>query len=102
MKSLFFLRDDVIFLNHGSFGACPVPVMKEYQKHQHELEMQPVEFIGRRSGELLSAARGHLAKYLGCFRDDLVFIPNTTTGVNAIARSIRLKQGDQVVISDQE
>ncbi|MBK7866163.1 MAG: aminotransferase class V-fold PLP-dependent enzyme [Ignavibacteriales bacterium] len=76
--------------------------MKEYQKHQHELEMQPVEFIGRRSGELLSSARAQLASYLGCLRDDLVFIPNTTTGVNAIARSIRLKHGDQVLISDQE
>lgn len=102
MKSLFFLRDDVIFLNHGSFGASPLPVMREYQRLQIELEKQPVEFMDRRHDGMLLEARGCLAKYLGCGSEDIVYVPNTTTGVNAVARSLPLSPGDEVLISDQE
>ncbi|KAA0250947.1 MAG: aminotransferase class V-fold PLP-dependent enzyme, partial [Chlorobiota bacterium] len=102
MKSLFFLRDDVTFLNHGSFGASPLPVMREYQRIQIELEKQPVEFMDRRHDGMLSDARNCLAGYLGCGSEDIVYVPNTTTGVNAVARSLPLKPGDEVLISDQE
>lgn len=102
MKSIFFLRENVIFLNHGSFGACPMPVMKEYQTRQIELEQQPVEFMDRRHDELLSSARSCLAGYLGCEKDDIVYVSNATTGVNSVARSLPLKPGDEVLISDQE
>ncbi len=102
MKSLFFLRDDVIFLNHGSFGASPLPVMREYQRFQIELEKQPVEFMDRRHDGMLAEARACLSNYLGCQSEDIVYVPNTTTGVNAVARSLPLKPGDEVLISDQE
>ena len=49
----FLLRDDVVFLNHGSFGACPRPVFEAYQRWQLELEREPVEFLGRRLTELM-------------------------------------------------
>ena len=41
LKSLFLLRPDMTFLNHGSFGACPRPVFETYQAWQRELELQP-------------------------------------------------------------
>jgi len=47
LKQEFLLDPDVIFLNHGSFGACPRPVFETYQRWQAELERQPVEFLGR-------------------------------------------------------
>jgi isopenicillin-N epimerase len=28
VRELFFLDPDVIYLNHGSFGACPRPVFE--------------------------------------------------------------------------
>ncbi len=52
MRDLFLLDPAVIFLNHGSFGACPRPVFDEYQRWQRELERQPVEFLGRRFNDL--------------------------------------------------
>jgi hypothetical protein len=48
LKQEFLLDPDVIFLNHGSFGACPRPVSETYQRWQAKLERQPVEFLGRR------------------------------------------------------
>jgi isopenicillin-N epimerase len=101
LRSEFLLRPEVVFLNHGSFGACPRPVFEDYQRWQRELEAQPVEFLGSRT-QLLPQARAALATYVGCGRDDLVFIPNATTGVSAVARSLPLKEGDEVLSTDHE
>ena len=67
---LFLLDPDVVFLNHGSFGACPRPVFEEYQRLQLELEREPVEFLSlkRRFPELIGDARERLAAYVGASR----------------------------------
>lgn len=102
MKDLFLLQPDMVFLNHGSFGACPAPVFAVYQEWQRALEAQPVEFLGRRAPALLAEARAALAGYLGAEADDLVFVSNATTGVNIVARSLRLAPGDEVLATDLE
>jgi isopenicillin-N epimerase len=102
LRRLFLLTPDVVFLNHGSFGACPRAVFDAYQGWQLELESQPVEFLGRRFADLMSKARRQLAAYLGCRRDDLVFAPNATTALNTVARSLPLKPGDEVLSTDHE
>ncbi len=102
LRDLFMLREDVAFLNHGSFGACPKPVFEAYQRWQRELEREPVEFLGRRHNGLLAEARSALAQYVGAEQDDLVFVTNATTGMNIVARSMPLKTGDEVLSTDHE
>jgi isopenicillin-N epimerase len=102
LRDLFLLRPDVVFLNHGSFGARPRSVFEEYQRWQRELELQPVEFLGRRFAVEMRGAREKLAAYLGAQADDLVFVPNATTGLNVVARSLRLEPGDEVLTSSHE
>ncbi len=63
-KDLFLLDPEVVFLNHGSFGATPRPVFEQYQAWQRELERQPVEFLGRRFADLLREARSVLAAHV--------------------------------------
>lgn len=98
----FLIHPEIIFLNHGSFGACPRPVFEEYQRWQLELERQPVEFLGRRFDDLMRAAREPLAAYVNCDADDLVYVPNATTGLNIVARSLKLNAGDEIVTTDHE
>jgi len=99
---LFLLDPDVIFVNHGSFGACPRPVFAAYQAWQRELERQPVEFLGRRFAALIAEARTALGAYVGAGADDLVYVPNATTGLNIVARSLELAPGDEVLATDHE
>jgi isopenicillin-N epimerase len=102
VRGMFLLDPDVCFLNHGSFGATPRPVFEVYQQWQRELERQPVEFLGRRLDDLLAEARGPLAAFVGARPLDLAFVQNATTGVNIVARSLRLTPGDEVLASDLE
>ncbi|MFN7035099.1 MAG: aminotransferase class V-fold PLP-dependent enzyme [Bellilinea sp.] len=101
-RSLFLLRPDIVFLNHGSFGATPIPVFERYQSWQRELERQPVEFLGRRAKNLLAQSRAVLAEYLHTRPDNLVYVTNATTGLNIIARSLNLSEQDEVLSTDHE
>lgn len=104
MKELFNLQEGLVFLNHGSFGACPKSVFKVYQDWQLELEQQPVAFLDQDRGFLdrMQTTRSAVAKELGANPQDLVGVENATSGLNAIARSLRLNPGDEILTSNQE
>jgi isopenicillin-N epimerase len=102
VKELFLLDPDVVFLNHGSFGACPRPVFESYQAWQRELEREPVQFIARRQTELLAEARAALGAYVGAGADGLTFVPNATTAVNIAARALHLQEGEEVLATNLE
>ena len=112
MRGDFLLDPEVAYLNHGSYGACSAPVFEEYQRLQRELERGPTEFFVRRcyrgfwgGGEqagLLFEARQALARFVGAEVDDLVFVPNATSGLNAVIRSLQLEPGDEVVTTAHE
>ena len=102
LRSFFYLEPEITFLNHGSFGATPRPVLAEYQSWQRRLEAQPVRFLAREIQENFRAARQILGEYLGAEPENLVFVPNATFGVNVIARSFDLGPGDEVLTSDHE
>lgn len=98
----FLLREDVVFLNHGSFGACPRPVFEAYQRFQLELESEPVEFLGRRLTELMRTPREALAAELGAAPENIAAVTNATSGLNIVARSLQLRPGDQILTTDHE
>ena len=104
MRELFLLSDDMIFLNHGSFGACPKPVFKAYQDWQLKLERQPVEFIDQSRDFIINMKRVRikLAEELGARPDDLVGVTNATEGLNIVAQSLKFEPGDEILTSDHE
>lgn len=101
-RSDFLIDPDVIFLNHGSFGACPRPVYEAWQAWQRRLELQPVRMLGREIVGLLRDAIAPLADYVGVPSDDMIFVQNATTGVNLVAFSLTLAPGDEVLGTDHE
>jgi isopenicillin-N epimerase len=102
MRNQFLLDPAITFLNHGSFGACPREVLDAQRNWQMEMERNPVEFLGRRSADLLFQARTALGQALGGRADELVFVPNSTTGVNIVAQSFALQPGDEVLTTNLE
>jgi len=94
------LDPDVVFLNHGSFGACPRLVQEAQTKLRARLEAQPIRFFLRDLEQLLEEALAGLGAFLGADPADLAFVPNATTGVNAVLRSLRFEPGDEVLVTD--
>jgi isopenicillin-N epimerase len=97
---LWSLDPAVTFLNHGSFGACPRPVLAKQQQLREALEREPVQFMVRQLEPLLDAARVQLAALVNAPSQDLVFVPNATTGVNTVLRSLSFQPGDQLLVTD--
>ncbi len=115
MLAHFPLEPDTVYLNHGTVGVTPLAVMRARAALLDEIERQPARFLIReliRPGTLmpeggvaaparLRAAAGRIAAFLGCHDDGLVFVDNASSGVNAVLRSIGLKPGDEIVLTDQ-
>src|SRR6266536_4032955 len=104
LRSEFLLDPDVVFLNHGSFGACPRPVFEAYQRWQLELERQPVAFLSsqRNLGANLRVAREALAHEVGADPEDLAQVSNATIGLNIVIQSLPLGPGDEILTTDHE
>ena len=95
--ALWPLDPAVAYLNHGSFGACPVAVLERQAELRAEMEREPVDFLWRRLPARLAEARGTLGSFLNADPDDLAFVPNATAGVNAVLRSLEFRAGDELL-----
>lgn len=100
--SLWGLDPECLFLNHGSFGACPSAIRERQAALQEEIERQPVRFLGRELLERMDAAREALAAFVGAEAAGLAFVRNATTGVNTVLRSLRFGPGDELLVTNQE
>jgi isopenicillin-N epimerase len=97
------LRDDIVPLNHGSFGTCPPPVFDAYQRWQRAFEDHPDGYM-RVQFERMAEARQALAAYLSTAHTNLGFVTNATMGINVVTHSMRswLQPGDEVLTTNHE
>ena len=100
LRAHWTLDPEVVFLNHGSFGACPRAIQGEQDRLRARIEREPVQFFLRTLGPLLDAARAEVAGFVGARPDDLVFVNNATAGVNAVLGSLRFEPGDELLTTD--
>jgi len=91
-----------VFLNHGSFGACPSAILALQANLRRQMEAEPVQFLWRRYDERLEAARAVVARFVQAEPRDLVFVTNATSGVNAVLRSIQFEAQDEILTTDHD
>jgi len=102
MKDQYLLNNNIIFLNHGSFGACPKPVFNKYQQWQSLIENQPVQYFSNDIYNYLNKSRKDLSTFISCDADDIIFIQNPTTAINSIIRSFKFDKNHEVLTSNHE
>lgn len=98
--SEFFLDPQVTFLNHGSYGACTKTVLLEQRSYQNRMETQPVQFMVDFLPKALNVARSIAAKFVGTTEDNITFVKNATTGVNAVLKNLKLSENDEVLTTN--
>ncbi len=100
LRSLWSLDPEVAFLNHGSFGACPIAVQEEQAAIRARMEREPVQFFLRALEPLLDEALASVALLTGAQADDLAFVRNATEGVSTVLASLDLAPGDELLTTD--
>ncbi len=93
------LDPGVVFLNHGSFGACPAPILEKQEAYRAMLEAEPIRFMIREMEELYERSRLAAARFVNADPGGLVFVPNATAGVNTVFRSLHFDPGDEILIT---
>jgi isopenicillin-N epimerase len=101
-KEQFVLPERRAFLNSGTLGVAPKPVLQatiDYLLRSAELT---VDELPRWGGEPLNELRTELARFAGCDKDELTLTHNTTEAMNIVANGLDLRPGDEVLRTDQE
>lgn len=91
------LDREMVFLNHGSFGATPTAVLQKQNEYRMQMESEPVRFMVRELEDLLWQSKTALGNFVGASAEDLVFVPNATTGVNIVLNSLKFNAGDELI-----
>jgi len=97
MRRRFHIERGTAFLNHGSFGTAPLPVLAAADRWRRRMEANPDRFLRWTLPAALRAAAARLAGFLGAEERDLAFVENATSGVNAVLRSLDFRPGDEIL-----
>lgn len=102
LASAWALDPDVVFLNNGSYGACPRAVMQQRQQLLERSEAEPIRFMLHEAPELIDRARRVLGPLVGAEPQDIVFVPNVTIAVASVAANLSLQPGDEILVNTHE
>ena len=92
----------IAYLNHGSFGACPRAIVARQAELRVELEREPVDFLWRTHESRLDDARAEVACLVNAPAEEIAFVANATSGVNAVARSLEFAPGDELLTTSHD
>ncbi len=98
----FTIDPNTVYLNHGSFGACPRQVLDAQNTHRARVERDAVKFYVDDLWPMMDHSRNALAPLINCEPADLVFVANATTGVATILNNLRTTLGDEILITNLE
>jgi len=99
-RALWGLDEDLVFLNHGSFGAVPLELLERASSLRRELERNPVDGVWRSAVPGLRRVAAQVAAFVGSDPACTGFVVNATAGINAVLGSLALAPGDEVLHLD--
>jgi isopenicillin-N epimerase len=107
LRAQFLLQEDGAFLNHGSFGACPIPVLREQERIRTWMETQPDEFftkdvVPRHEVTAMRSAAAAIGEFVGVSGDSIALVENATSGTQAVLQSIDFRPGDEIMITNHQ
>ncbi|MEI6435388.1 MAG: aminotransferase class V-fold PLP-dependent enzyme [Bacteroidota bacterium] len=97
---LWTIDPQIVYLNHGSFGACPRVILEKQNQYRQMLEKEPIQFLMKNIEGLLDKSREKVASFIHANPEDIVFVQNATTGVNTVFRSLKFMQGDEIIYTN--
>lgn len=98
----FYLPDWRVFLNNGSLGVAPRPVLKAVEEYLERGAGYVGEEYPRWGYETMDEHRQELSDFFGCKKDELALMHNATAALCTVANGLDLKAGDEVLLTDQE
>jgi isopenicillin-N epimerase len=99
-RRLWLLDPDIAHCNHGSFGAVPAPVLATQDEFRRRMAANPMRWFDRDLPGLVKEARANVARFVGAGPEEVAFVSNASAGVSAVAQSLSLRSGDEVLSSD--
>ena len=105
LRPLWHLAPEGVFLNHGSFGACPKAVLDAQTRWRETMERQPDVFFRRTTSALnpdngLRQAAARLGQFIGARGDHIAFVSNLTEAVSTVLRGMPLSAGYEILLLD--
>jgi isopenicillin-N epimerase len=88
---------DIVFLNHGSFGAVPQYVVSRQRKLQDRWNEDPIRFLVREQEPLWWENKKMLAEFLHTKSSNIALIKNATQGINTILNNIDFEPGEEIL-----
>lgn len=101
-REQFLLPDDRAFLNPGSLGVMPRPVLNAVFESLARGAEYATDTVPRWGYESLEPERAEMAAFLGCAPEEIAFTHNCTEAMSFIAAGLDLKPGDEVLTTNQE
>ena len=105
VRQQFLIPPDEVYLNNGTVGSSPRPVLKAifdgYEATEKMDQADPEDYPIWGYGPW-NEFRDPLAEFVGCHRDELALVRNSTEANSYIANGIDMKPGDEVLMTDQE
>jgi selenocysteine lyase/cysteine desulfurase len=98
----YLLAPGLAYLQTGSLGPSPRPVMERTIAAWKELEANPVFYGYGPQERAMEDVRMKAAAFLGCKKEELVLTRCTTEGINWVASGLGFGPGDRVLTTDQE
>jgi isopenicillin-N epimerase len=104
-RKQFLIPADEVYLNNGTVGSCPMPVLRAvfdgYNDTEKMAQSDPEDYPIWGYGAW-NEFRDPLAEFVGCTRDELALVRNATEANSYIANGLDMKPGDEVLMTDQE